>query len=91
MRAYDLVVILKTSLTEEKRKKLLDTIKTWIKDAKISKEELIGTKVLSYTIKRQKDGFYVRISFEAETVPLDLGKRILAQEDIIRHLLIRNK
>lgn len=91
MRAYDLVLIFKTSLSEDKRKKLLETIKSWIKEAKIVKEDLIGTKVLAYTIKRQKDGFYTQVSFEAETILPDLDKRMLAQEDILRHLLIRRK
>jgi len=34
-------------------------------------------------------GHYFALSLEGETVPQDLEKRILNQESILRHLLVR--
>lgn len=91
MRVYDLVVVLKTSLSEAQRKKLLDTLKGWLKDGKVVKEESFGQKMLSFPIKKETDGYYVKLSLETDTIPPDFEKRILATEDILRHLLVREK
>lgn len=92
MREYKLVLIFRNSLSEEKRKKLLDTVKGWLKSAKITKEDAWGQKALSYVIKKEQSGFYHLLSFEImESIPLDLEKRIQGQDDILRHLLLRLK
>jgi ribosomal protein S6 len=52
MRSYQLVLVLNTALTEANRKKFLETVKSWAGDAKFTKEEEWGEKVLAYTIKR---------------------------------------
>lgn len=113
MRLYELVLVLRSSLSETQRKKILDTIKSWLKPAspssprasvdarrveagqggpvKISKEEEWGQKVLSYVIKKESSGFYVLWSLEADLVPADFEKRLLMNENILRHLLIRKK
>lgn len=92
MRLYDLVLILKPSLTEAKRKKLLETVKTWLKDSKIIKEEEWGQKVLSYPIKKEISGYYIALALEAKaTIPSDFERKLLGQENIIRHLVIRRK
>lgn len=89
---YELVLVIRPSLVEVKRKKLLETVKSWIKDVKITKEEEWGQKVMSYVIKRETSGYYVDWQFEGEdSVPSDFEKRILGQDDILRHLLIRKK
>ncbi len=92
MRLYDLVVVFKTSLTEEKRKKLLESIKEMLKDVKVSKEESLGQKVLSYQIKHEQLGVFYRMALETDkTVPLDFEKRLINNESILRHLLVRTK
>lgn len=91
MRLYELVVILRNTLSEDKRKKLIELIKSWLKEAKITKENAWGQKTLAYSIKREKTGFYHFMSFEGENIPLDFEKRLLGQEDVIRHLLLRRK
>lgn len=92
MRVYELALILRSSLSEEKRKKLLETVKGWLGSIKIIKEDQWGQKVLSYPIKKEESGFYTLLSLETETsVPLDFEKKLFGQEDILRHLLIRRK
>src|SRR5688572_7277387 len=92
MRMYDLLLVLKTTLSDSERNKFVDTVKDWIKGAKEVKEESLGQKVLSYTIKKEAAGFFVKVSFQGDTLPLlDVSKRLLQNENVLRHLLIRNK
>jgi small subunit ribosomal protein S6 len=90
MRNYQLVLVLKASLSEVQKKKLLETIKSWLKDVKIAKEEEWGQKSLSYSIKRETSGFYLNLLLEAkDSFPLDFEKKLVAQDDVLRHLLLR--
>ncbi|MBP9719201.1 MAG: 30S ribosomal protein S6 [Candidatus Levybacteria bacterium] len=92
MRIYDLVLVFKSSLATDKRKKLIDTVTSWVKDGKMTKTEEWGSKPLSYPIKKEVSGHYVYMILESEIgVPTDFEKKILAQDDILRHLLVRTK
>lgn len=92
MRTYELVLVFRPSLTEAARKKMLETIKGWLKDVKIEKEDNWGLKALSYKIKKETSGFFSVLDLSSEkSVPLDLEKKLLEQDSVIRHLLIRKK
>lgn len=92
MRLYELVLILKSSLSEDQRKKLQETIKGWLKDVKIASEEEWGKKNLSFPIKRETNGYYKLLALETESsIPSDFEKRLFGQDNILRHLLIRRK
>lgn len=92
MRVYELVLVFRSTLSETQRKKLVETIKGWLGDAKIEKEDEWGQKPLSYPIKKEVSGFYLDFLLEVnEAIPLDLEKRLLGNENILRHLLIRRK
>jgi small subunit ribosomal protein S6 len=90
MKVYQLVLVLKISLTEANRKKFLETVKGWFGEAKISKEEEWGEKVLAYEIKHEKSGFYLNFVLESEKLPADLEKKLFASENVLRHLVIRS-
>lgn len=92
MRNYQLVLVLRPSLKDTDRKKLLGTIKEWFKDAKITKEEEWGQKPLAYKIAKEVSGSYLNYFLEVEeTLSKDLEKKLLAHDDVLRHLLIRVK
>ncbi len=85
-------MVLKTSLSETQQKKLTDTIKGWLGSVKIAKAQEWGQKPLSYSIKKEIAGVYLDWSLEAdESIPQDFEKKLLANEDVLRHLLIRRK
>ena len=90
MKTYQLVLVLKTSLTEANRKKFLETVKGWFGKAKIAKEEEWGEKVLAYEIQHQKSGFYLNYLLETDKLPEDLEKKIFNSENVLRHLIIRS-
>lgn len=87
-----MVVIVKPSLKEADRKKLIDSVKEWMKGMKIKKQDDWGQKPLAYKIKKEDAGFYYLWQLETEeSVPLDLEQKILRNENIIRHLMLRTK
>jgi len=91
MRTYELVVVVSPSLTEPARKTLLDTVKTWLGKVKIVKEDDWGSKALKYKIKKEQTGHFFDLHLETEKIPADLEKRLLLQDDVLRHLLVRIK
>lgn len=92
MRAYELVLVIKSSLSETDRTKLLDTIKGWLPEVKVTKEDAWGQKQLAYPIRKETTGYYQVFHLEGEKgVPADLEKRILSNEQVLRHLLVRRK
>lgn len=92
MNSYTLTLVLKPDLSEADRKALLDLVtkKLTGEDGKITKEDLWGSKDLSYPIKRQTKGFYAH--FEATVDPKNakaIDKTLKLEEDILRYLLVR--
>lgn len=90
MRSYKLVMLLKSELTKEKKKKLLDQVETWA-GAKETKVVELGEKKLAYVIKQEKKADYVALEFGSEKITPDFEKRLINNEDILRHLMIRVK
>lgn len=92
MRTYELVLVLKTSLTKDKVKKLIGEIEKWLKDIKISKQDELGEKELAFKIKKETRGIFLDLKLEGkEVIPSDFEKRVREEADILRHLLIREK
>lgn len=91
MRSYELVLVVSSSLTEPLRKKLIAGVKALLKDLKIVKENEVGLKSLAYKIKREATGFYFDFTLEGETIPQDFEKKLLENDNILRHLLLRTK
>jgi ribosomal protein S6 len=91
MRTYDLVLVMKPTVKEADRVKLLETIKGWLGKTKITKEEDWGQKALAYPIKKEESGHYYQIQLEGETFPADFETRVYQNANILRHLLLRTK
>jgi len=91
MRSYELVLVLRSSLSESQQKKIIDSIKSLLKGVKTIKENVLGQKPLSYPIKKEISGVYIDWSFEMESIPSDFEKKLLVNENVLRYLLIRKK
>jgi len=91
MRAYELILIGKGSLSDTLRKKLITSVKSLLGDLKIVKENEVGIKSLAYKIKREANGFYWDFAIEGENIPGDFEKKLLENDNILRHLLLRTK
>ena|SRR3989344_1358456 len=91
MRSYELILIGKGSLSDALRKKLVAGVKALLGDLKIVEENEVGLKSLAYKIKRETSGFYWDFVLEGETVSMDFEKKLLENDNILRHLLLRKK
>ena len=91
MRTYELVVVIKPTVKEADRKKLLDQVKEWLGEVKVTKENDWGQKALAYPIKKEDAGYYFQLLLEGETVPAGFETRLIQSTSILRHLLIRTK
>ena len=89
MRNYQLILVLKASLTEANRKKLLETVKGFLKSGKVSKQEDLGEKQLAYPIKKEGKGGYFNFLFETDENLKEMEKNLISNEDILRSLLLR--
>lgn len=79
-------------MDEKERKTLLDSMlkKFTGETGKVKKEDLWGSKDLSYPIKKHTKGYFAH--FEVETDPKMakiIDKSLKVEEDIIRYLLVR--
>lgn len=87
---YNLTLILKPDIKEADRAKLIKEISDSFGKAKITEKEW-GEKALSYTIEKQKSGYYISINAETEeVVAKDFEKSLYNDKRILRHLLLRN-
>ncbi len=92
MRKYELVLVLNSTLSDVQKKKVLSNIKDFAKGAKITKEDDWGQKVLSYPIKKELSGHYIDLLLESEeSLPTDLERRLLTQDGLLRHLILRHE
>ena len=90
MRSYELVLVLRPTTIGAKQKKLVDTIKGWLKDFKIKGEEK-GEKTLTFKIKRETRGLYFDMMLEGEVVPPDFEKKLFELDEVLTHLMLRIK
>ncbi len=83
-----LTILINESLDEKARQALIDDV---VKNfGQKSKEDLWGSKSLSYPIKHQNKAFYAHFEFSSEPSSIPpLDKKLKLNEDIIRYLLLR--
>lgn len=92
MRLYDLVMVSRTSLSDSDRKKLMDQVQTWMGDVKVKSTDEWGQKPLAYPIKKENAGVYTKMTLEGEgAIPADFETRLLRNDSVLRHLLLRVK
>jgi len=95
MRNYELVFVIKPSVKEADRKKLLEQVKEWLGKMKITKTDDWGQKALAYPIKKEDAGHYYQLLIETDTdeavVPANFETRLIQNNNVLRHLLLRTK
>lgn len=93
MRKYEIMFIVKPTLSEEDVKKVIKKFTKILEDneAKITNEKDMGQRELAYEIKDFKNGFYYLINLEAnnDTAVSEFDRQAKNTSDIIRHLITR--
>lgn len=86
---YNLTLVLRSSLKDAERKNIIEGIKALIGKAKVAEKEW-GQKVLAYPIKKEVSGVFLSWNIDSDdVVPLDFEKKLLNNDSILRHLLLR--
>ena len=94
MNCYEHTFITKQDLTESHIKTVVEKYQDLIKknSGEILKTEEWGLRILTYSIKNNKKGFYFHIKFEGEGKTIEeLEKLINIDQTIIRFLTVRVK
>ena len=92
MRRYELMFVVKPTLEEEATLKVLETIKTLLKDQKATliSEKNMGRRELAYEVKGFKNGNYFLLVVDSESDAVKEFDRIAnINEDIIRHIVVK--
>jgi len=92
VRRYELMLVLRPDLAEDKSQALIDRIARQLSAAggQIMKVAPWGRRRLAYPIDRQREGSYHIIHFEAPAEAIvELERSLLITEELLRHLVTR--
>lgn len=91
MNKYESVVIIDPSVEEEKVKELSQKFTDIINsDGKVEKVEELGKKRLAYEVKKNKEGYYVIINFEANpNLISELERNYRIMDEVIKFITVR--
>ena len=89
---YELTLILKSSLEDKERDRLLELIKKAVSPGKITDTKDWGKRILAYPIKKEKEGHYLSLTLELEgKEAMKFPTVIKADEKLLRYLLVRKE
>ena len=92
MNKYESVVIINPGLEENGIKSLIQKITDLINsDGKVENVEEMGKRKLAYEIKKQKEGYYVVVNFEANPALIAESERIYRITDTILKFIVVKK
>ena len=89
--AYETVLIVKPQLSDEEVTKAVDAVKTVITKAggEVLAEDKWGRRRLAYPIRKEREGFYSYLKFNApSTILQSLNQHFRVTEDVMRHLTV---
>lgn len=93
MRKYEIMFIVKPTLSEEETKKVISSFEKVLTDnkAKVISKKDMGQRELAYEIKKFKSGYYYLFNIEAndDKAVREFDRLALISKDIIRHLITR--
>ena len=89
---YELMYIVSSAASEEQREALINKFSTMVeeKGGKIVSLEKMGMRKFAYPINFKNEGFYVLMTFEADSVVVDeMNKLMNITENIVRQMFIK--
>ncbi len=94
MKKYEMLYILDNSISDEAKEALIAKFENLVKDngGVVEASEKWGTKKLAYAIDYKTEGYYVLLTFEAETSFVKELDRVAGiTENVMRRLIsVRN-
>lgn len=92
MNKYELALVVSAKLDDEARAAVVARAKAYIErfGGQVGETEEWGKRKLAYEIRKEKEGFYYFIQFEAEgDCPNELEKRMRILDNTLRYLVVR--
>ncbi len=93
MRKYEIMFIVKPTLSEDEKKSIVERFKKILTDnnATITNEKDMGQRELAYEIKDFKSGFYYLVNLEAndDAAISEFDRQGKNTSDIVRHLITK--
>lgn len=92
MNKYEIMFIVKTTMESDAASKIVDSYKKLINDLKgaVTNFKDMGQRKLAYPIKKEINGFYYVINFNATSELIkELDRKLRLDENVLRHLIIR--
>lgn len=92
MNKYEMMFIVKTTMESENVKATAESIKKLVTDLKgnVVEYKELGEKKLAYPIKKELNGYYFLMQFEAnKEVEAELNRKAGLDENVLRHLIIK--
>ena len=93
MKNYEIMFIVRPTLSEDEVKKVVDNFKKIITDngSKVTEVKEMGQRELAYEIKKFKSGYYFVLEVEAsdDKAIKEFDRLALISNDIIRHLITK--
>jgi small subunit ribosomal protein S6 len=94
LKRYEVVVIVKSDLTEDNNIALIDRSQAIITDRKgvIAKVDKWGKRRLAYEINKQKDGFYFLIDFAGDgPIVAELERNFKIDDRILKFMTVKKE
>ena len=91
MKSYELLYIIDTAVTDEKREEIISKVKAIVDNngGKAEEPEKWGVRKYAYPISYKNEGYYVLMNFEAsEAVPQILESQLLIIDGLVRHMIV---
>ena len=93
MRNYEIMFIVRPTLTEEEIKAVAENFKNILTNngANVTNFKEMGQRELAYEIKKFKSGYYFLINVEAndDKATKEFDRLALISSDVIRHLITK--
>lgn len=93
MNKYESVIIINPSLEEEGIKNLIKKFSDLINtEGKVESVEEMGKRKLAYEVKKNKEGYYILINFEAKpTLIAELERNYRITDEVIKFIVVRKE
>ena len=92
MNKYEMMFIVKATMESENVKATAENMKKVVTDLKgnVVEYKELGEKKLAYPIKKELNGYYFVMQFEAsKEAEAELSRKAGLDENILRHLIVR--
>lgn len=92
MNKYEMMFIVKATMESENVKATAESIKKLVTDLKgnVVEYKELGEKKLAYPIKKELNGYYFLMQFEAnKEIEAELNRKAGLDENVLRHLIIK--